>query len=478
LKNISIIQPGEFQRKNHWYPQALDAKIHPEIKKFFELSAEDLVRIYQENHPFAKAEVLMNLIHTRPQYFKWAGCDLISTVQSQGEKKMVVIETNSCPSGQKSMPLLYEQNPLGGYKTVIENAFCDVVGSLPKSDGSLAVLYDKNYVENSGYAQVIANVFQEPVYLVEWKNTETPSPVRYSQNRMEICIAENEWIPLRAAYRYITQKPWNRLRSNTKTLLFNPIVVDIAGGRNKIMAHAAYTEFNEKHALDGIKIELPKTEINVPKNDIPALFQKFHKEIVVKIPYSNAGQGVFTILNEKELDDFMKIPGIYDCYLVQELIAAPTEIRKSQMDRIFHTGFVNQDDQHLYAFDIRMMVCNTSKGLRPAAIYGRKAHNDLESELVQSMKSWDVYGTNLSIKLAENSWDSDTSRLCLMSEEDFPSFNLNMNQWVESYFQTIFSVLAIDDLSEQILLPNKSLDLKKILSVNNDRKLVNEIEME
>lgn len=42
---------------------------------------------------------------------------------TDGRNTVVVVETNSCPSGQKSMPLLDEEKESGGYSTLIEHAF-------------------------------------------------------------------------------------------------------------------------------------------------------------------------------------------------------------------------------------------------------------------------------------------------------------------------------------------------------------------
>lgn len=69
---------------------------------------------------------------------------------------MVLIETNSCPAGQKSMPKLAGHDDSRGYRVLIEKTFKPLVdkhtaiGDLPF--GGLAVVYDKNHMEASGYA--------------------------------------------------------------------------------------------------------------------------------------------------------------------------------------------------------------------------------------------------------------------------------------------------------------------------------------
>ena len=93
---------------------------------------------------------------------------------------MIIVETNSCPSGQKSMPLLSEiADEHGGYGLVIDRAFVKLVSPLDRALGGLAVIYDKNKMEASGYAAVIADQFKEKVYLTEYYVDDTDPPVKW-----------------------------------------------------------------------------------------------------------------------------------------------------------------------------------------------------------------------------------------------------------------------------------------------------------
>jgi hypothetical protein len=83
---------------------------------------------------------------------------------SDGRRQMIVVETNSCPSGQKSMrPCLGDANNQRGYRTIIQNTFKQLLLSADLAIGGLAVVYDKNPMEASGYAAVIADVMKEKV---------------------------------------------------------------------------------------------------------------------------------------------------------------------------------------------------------------------------------------------------------------------------------------------------------------------------
>ena len=65
------------------------------------------------------------------------------------------------------MPRLTESQEEAGYQTVLERSFLPALRkrkNLPK--GGLAVIYDKNHMENSGYAATLATLTNEYVFLV------------------------------------------------------------------------------------------------------------------------------------------------------------------------------------------------------------------------------------------------------------------------------------------------------------------------
>jgi hypothetical protein len=137
---------------------------------------------------------------------------------------MIIVETNSCPSGQKSMPLLSElSEDHGGYGVVIDSAFMELIGSADKSLGDLAVVYDKNAMEASGYAAVMAENTKEAVWLVEFYDEDPNPPVRWEDGVMLVRDAEKNWHRVRACFRYVTQKPWNRFPINSKTIVLNSV---------------------------------------------------------------------------------------------------------------------------------------------------------------------------------------------------------------------------------------------------------------
>jgi hypothetical protein len=101
---VQRIQPGEFEAHNHWYPKALNATIHPMVNFFLNLTQDRIIKRYCHLNPMVRPEALSELLNYKPRFFHWAGSDLINVTSAGGMRQMVVIETNSCPSGQKSMP--------------------------------------------------------------------------------------------------------------------------------------------------------------------------------------------------------------------------------------------------------------------------------------------------------------------------------------------------------------------------------------
>ena len=302
MSKSSTVQPNEFEPHLHWYPKALNATIHPMISFFLSLEQERIITRYCHLHPTVDKEKLREILNHKSKYFLWAGADLLNVTSAGGKRQMVVIENNSCPSGQKSMPLVDDNQEQGSYRLMIERTFKPSLKNLRnKIKGGLAVIYDKNPMEVSGYAEVIADVMQEPVYYVSfYKNEENPS-VKFVDGILYVLDGE-EWKPIRAAFRYVTQKPWNRIPVNAKTKILNPTIACLAGGRNKMVAAKAYDIFNAEIAPFGLKINMPETIWDVSKNEIPLWVRKLGGHAVIKVPYSNAGQGVYTIVTEEELD--------------------------------------------------------------------------------------------------------------------------------------------------------------------------------
>jgi hypothetical protein len=314
------VESGDFEADKHYYPRVLNAHIHPLVSSFFNLGNKRIIARYTHLNPQVNIATLETMLAYAPEYFFWAGSDLFNVTTAEGQRQMIVVETNSCPSGQKSMPLLDETQDHGGYQKVIDHAAKQVFSKADPTLGGLAVVYDKNGMEATGYAAVLAEATGERVWLAEFHVHDPNPPVRWENGVMFVRDEANEWHSIRACFRYVTQKPWNRFPIQSKTLVLNSIVACLAGGRNKAMAARAYDFFNAELIGSGLAVRVPETIRNVTKGEIPLWVDTMGGHAVLKVPYSNAGQGVYTITNKKELEEFMTTDHFYDKFIVQSLV--------------------------------------------------------------------------------------------------------------------------------------------------------------
>ena len=475
-EKIQVIEPGSFENNKHWYPKALNAAIHPMINFFLNLSNDLIIDRYCHLHPTVKPHQLKQILKYTPSHYRWAGADLINVTNSKGKRQMVVIENNSCPSGQKSMPLPVDHMEQGGYRDLMEKSFKPFCKSKKiKAKDTLAVFYDKNIMENSGYAAVMADVFKRPVYLVPFHDENENNHIRYAHDGIEILVDGIHWLPVAAAFRYVTHKPWNRLPVTTNTHIYNPVIACLAGGRNKLVASKAYDAYNKNIKKFGLKIRTPETIRDVKKEEVPFWVKKMGGQAVIKVPYSNAGQGVYTIVNDAELKAFMSIEFEYSRFIVQSLIGNYLWSSKTKAGKFYHLGTIPNGKGEAFVFDLRMMVCATPQGFRPICIYSRKAEKPLVNDLKSSDSSWDILGTNLSHKTAKGEWTTDTNRLILMDRRDFNTLGLGLDDLIEAFIQTVLSTIAIDKMAKRLLTDNGKFRTKLFSSLNDDPQLVSEI---
>lgn len=471
--NIKIIMPGQFSVTEHYYQKVINAQLHPLLRYFFSLSQEQMVSRYCHLNPKSTAEQLMGWINYPVKYLKWAGADLFHVTTQGGNRKIIVIEVNSCPSGQKSMPLRDDQREQGGYEKVIQEVFVPEIKKINAKN--IAVIYDKNEMEASGYAAALADVTGKKVYLIPFYDKEWSKLCQVSTHEKIKAYVEGEWIEIDAAFRYVTQKPWNRIPVTTKTKILNPVIACLAGGRNKLVAAKAYDIFNAELKSSGLKINTPHTLFDVHKMEIPLAIKSLGGRGVVKIPYNNAGQGVYTITNSKELELFMQKDFPYDQFIVQSLIGNSLWSSQSVDGPLYHVGTMPNKKNEIYVADLRFMVVSTEQGFMPVSLYARRAREPLPDQLTESVNSWNILGTNLSVKLGENKWSSDTDRLMLMDTRDFNKLGFGIDRLIDGYVQTILSIIAIDKMAENLLLPTGEFNRELYKSLNKDESFLNEI---
>jgi hypothetical protein len=470
-----VVLPGSFEAETHYYPRVLNAEMHPMVRSFLGLGNERILQRYAHLHPRVDADALRALLSCRPRHFPWAGCDLIHVTTESGFRHMVVIETNSCPSGQKSLPMADDQREQGGYRSLIEETFLPWLAGRRLPHGGLAVLYDKNLMETSGYAATLADVTGEPVHLTPCFAGDPDPAIRFDDGHLHVRTPDGTWEPIRAAFRYVTQRPWDRLPVHTKTAILNPVIACLAGGRNKMIAAKAYDFMNADLRTAGLEIRTPETIWDVTHGEIPLWVQRLGGHAVVKVPYSNAGQGVYTITNEQELDAFMAIEQRYDRYIVQSLIGNRSWGSIGRHGRLYHVGTVPNRKIRTYVADLRVMVGATREGFRPLAIYARRAAAPLTETPPEGSTSWDMLGTNLSVKTQDGAWDTETNRLLLMDRKDFNTLGLGIDDLTEAYVQTVLAAMAVDRMAQRLVSIKGKFRTKLFESLNDDPSLLAEI---
>lgn len=527
IGTTTVVSPGSFSAQERHYPRVANASLHPTVSQFLGLTRDQIIARYCAVHVGVSPAALRALLAHTPSHFKWGGCDLFVVGPV---RRCVVVETNSCPSGQKSVPYV-DGDELNGYGRLLRGAFASLTKGTTSADGVLAVLYDKNVMEAGGYASALAELTGEDVYLCESFLTDPDPPIRWDAvGRLSVRAPSGHWLPARAALRYVTQKPWSRLPIVPTTPLLNPLLPCLGGGRNKMLAARAYMALNAKldAAGAGLELKTPATVGDVEKSDVAGIIARMGGCAVVKVPYGNAGQGVYTITSPAELAAFQAESHRYEKFIVQQLVGGPewgharsdggaaapvaapaattaaaanSESRGERPPRptaaagkgkaapeappfehMYHLGTVPNKRGETFVFDMRMMVAADDDGFAPVAVYARRALEPL-SRLPPPPSavsggpsaSWLQLGTNLSRLTDDLTWTTESERLIIADVRDFPALGVSVDDLIDGFVQSVLAMTAIDDMCAKLLTPSGSFDIDAFEALNDDAALVDEL---
>ena len=208
----------------------------------------------------------------------------------------------------------------------------------------------------------------------------------------------------------------------------------------------------------GLDLLIPTTVHGVAFDELRDLITSMDYRAVVKVPYSNCGQGVFTMLNQAEMERFLAMPHHYDLYVVQSVIGSAEWADSADAPVTgaaasspwFHRGCVVGGRP--YVFDLRSLVVSTPEGFRPLAFCARRAAMPLDSAPAALVKdSFAMLGTNLTVIAEKGSLNvhvtdqTDTSRLHLVDVDYQAVLGLCRDDLVDAYIQSCLATRAIDD---------------------------------
>jgi hypothetical protein len=465
-----LVMPRSFDPARHYYPGVLGRSVHPEVARFYALDTDAVVARHVRRHPEVDPAALAAALGSQPSVLRWAGADLVYARAADGERRVLLLETNSCPSGQKSMPAGPWAD--GGYRSLLERAFRPAADAPGGPDGALAVLADKNPMETSGYAAAMADLYDEPVWLVDLPDGHDGTHARFTRDgTLEVRPSVGRWRPIRAAFRYVTKRPWSRIPLRTRTRVVNPVLACLAGARNKLVAARAYAAWNAAHGARGLAVHTPETFVDVPLAAVADRVRALGGRAVVKVPYGNAGQGVHTILCEAELRDFLARAHRYGRFIVQELVGhAPWGAQ-----RWSHVGTAPDAAGRVYATDLRMMVAAGPGGFRPQAVYARRAEAPLADALAPGASSWEMLGTNLSVRRERSVWQTEADRLIPLDGPGFERLGLGLDDLVDGFVQAALATLAIDAMARGLDRHGEGFDRAAFRALNDDAQLLGEI---
>ncbi len=476
VKNpYTCIQPDQFKFQKYVYPQVINAQIHPIVKFFMTLSPERIIKRYCHLHPYVDPTDLKNILSYQCKHFTLAGSDLMYVTNESGKRTMLVIENNSCPSGQKSMPKVFENSDFWWYGKFIEEVVLPRINkSYTKKDWVLAVIFDKNEIENAGHASALATLADEEVHLVYCSAKTHKDVMRIKDEWIEINIPWKWRQRVRWWIRYVTQQPRKYIPIRCNTLLINPIISCLAWGRNKLVATKAYEKYNARIQHLWLKIMYPETVCDVSLEKIPYRVDRWGGKAVVKNPYSNAWQWVYTITNEKELKAFMEENHTYSKFIVQSLLWNAHRSSFWRTWRWYHVGTLPDKKWNTYVVDVRMRIINGINGFAPLSLNARRAKAPLPEDIYNTESSRDILGTNLSY-IEDGVSKTDSSRLILMDRIDFNQLWIWIDDLIEGYIQSVLSTIAIDKMSKSLLTKEWTFKSKTFSNLNNDPDLLKEI---
>ena len=242
-----------------------------------------------------------------------------------------------------------------------------------------------------------------------------------------------------------------------------------------MLAAKAYDVYNGTAAQSRMHIHVPETIWDVAHAEVPLWVSRMGGVAVIKNPYSNAGQGVYTVTSPEELDSFMASEQRYDRFIVQGLIGNLNWSSTTRLGRLYHVGTMPDRRGAIFVADLRMMIGASPEGFFPVALYARRARHALTENTDEGASSWDMLGTNLSVRRPDGSWLTESERLMLVDSRDFNRLGLGMDDLIEAYLQSVQATIAIDQMACRLVTQKGKFRRRFFHSINPDSALLEDI---
>lgn len=68
-----VVSPGSFDDVAHFYPKALNAALHPQLRFFATLGNERIATRTCHLHPRARRSTVTDVLTRCPEHFRWGG---------------------------------------------------------------------------------------------------------------------------------------------------------------------------------------------------------------------------------------------------------------------------------------------------------------------------------------------------------------------------------------------------------------------
>ena len=222
-------------------------------------------------------------------------------------------------------------------------------------------------------------------------------------------------------------------------------------------------------------IRTPDTIIDVRKSEIESCVAAMSGKAVIKMPFGNCGDGVYTICNKQELDRFLSTPHYYNNFLVQSLVGDFSWLNAKPENGFYHIGTIPNEMNEIFVYDLRMVVGGNEHGFIPISINGRRGRKPIVKDVSDEQNSWDILGTNLSVRINSNTWENESERVIAMSTDDFDQLGIGLDDLIDGYVQTVLSVVAIDKFCDCFMSESNELNYSMFSILNSDEKFVQEI---